>query len=83
GVLGYYLLTEYWGKGIMTQATEKICELAFEQLDIIKIMATTFKDNIGSRKVIERNGFKLEGIREKSIYKNGIIYDECIYGKLK
>lgn len=83
GVLGYYLLTEYWGRGIMTQATEKICELAFEQLDIIKIMATTFKDNIGSRRVIEKNGFKLEGIREKSIYKNGIIYDECIYGKLK
>lgn len=83
GVLGYYILSEYWGKGIMTQATEKICELAFEELDIIKIMATTFKDNIGSRRVIEKNGFKLEGVRAKSIYKNGIIYDECIYGKLK
>ncbi|STO31541.1 Uncharacterised protein [Fusobacterium necrogenes] len=51
----------------MTQATEKVYELAFEQLDIIKIMATTFKDNIDSRRVIEKNGFKLEGIREKSI----------------
>lgn len=83
GVLGYYLLTEYWGKGITTKATEEICQLAFEKLDIMKIMATTFKDNIGSRRVIEKNGFKLEGVREKSIYKNGKIYDECMYGKLR
>ena len=83
GSLGYCLLTDYWGKGIMTKATEEICKLAFNQLDIIKIMATTFKDNIGSRKVIEKNGFKLEGIREKSIYKDGIVYDEYLYGKLK
>ncbi|MSS61445.1 GNAT family N-acetyltransferase [Fusobacterium sp. FSA-380-WT-2B] len=83
GVLGDYLLTEYWGRGIMTKATEEICKLAFEKLDIIKIMATVFDKNIGSKRVIEKNGFKLEGIREKSIYKNGIIYDEYIYGKIK
>lgn len=83
GVLGDYLLTEYWGQGIMTKATEEICKLAFEKLDIIKIMANTFDKNIGSRRVLEKNGFKLEGVREKSIYKDGKIYDECIYGKLK
>lgn len=83
GVLGDYLLTEYWGQGIMTKVTEEICKLAFEKLEIIKIMATTFDKNIGSRKVLEKNGFKLEGIREKAIYKNEIVYDECIYGKLK
>lgn len=83
GVLGYFLLDDYWNKGVMTKATEEICKLAFDILGIIRIMATTFDKNIGSRKVLEKNGFKLEGIREKAIYKNGVVYDECIYGKLK
>lgn len=67
----------------MSRATEEVCKLAFEILGITRIMATTFDKNIGSRKVLEKNGFKLEGIREKAIYKNGIVYDECIYGKVK
>lgn len=83
GVLGYFLLSDYWNKGVMTKSTEEICKLAFEILGITRIMATTFDKNIASRKVLEKNGFKLEGIREKAIYKNEIVYDECIYGKLK
>lgn len=83
GLLGYFLLNEYWGKGITTTATEKICSLAFEKLDIIKICASTFEENLPSRRVLEKNGFKLEGIREKSIFKNGKIFNECMYGKIK
>lgn len=83
GILGYFLLTEYWRKGIMTKATEIICEIAFKDLDIIKISATTFDQNIASQKVLEKNKFSLEGIRKKSIYKNDNFYDEYIYGKIK
>lgn len=66
GTLGYFLLTEYWGKGIMTKVTGKICQIAFKELNIVKISATTFNKNIASQKVLEKNNFDLEGIRKKS-----------------
>ena len=33
--IGYFLLTEYWSKGIMTEAVNQICTLAFAELDIV------------------------------------------------
>lgn len=32
GEIGYYLSTDYWRRGIMTEAVEKVCLLAFEKI---------------------------------------------------
>ena len=77
--IGYWLAEEYWGKGIMSIAVEKICKLAFERYDIVRIYASAFRYNQGSQRVLEKAGFKLEGILEKSVYKNGKMYDSCMY----
>lgn len=50
----------------MTKVTGKICQIAFKELNIVKISATTFNKNIASQKVLEKNNFDLEGIRKKS-----------------
>ncbi|MGG7177375.1 GNAT family N-acetyltransferase [Clostridium paraputrificum] len=81
--IGYMLLGSEWSKGIMTAAVSNICELAFNNLDIIRITGLVHEPNIGSRRVLEKNNFILEGIMKKAIYKNDNIYDECIYGLLK
>lgn len=60
--LGYYLAEEYWGKGVMTEAVRLLCEKLFSETDIIRIFAEPFVHNIGSRRVLEKAGFQLEGI---------------------
>lgn len=67
----------------MTKVTGKICQIAFKELNIVKISATTFNKNIASQKVLEKNNFDLEGIRKKAIYKNNDFFDEYIYSKIK
>lgn len=79
GEIGYWLGEEFWGKGIMSQAIKEICEVAFKNYDIVRIYAEPFARNVGSRRALEKAGFKLEGILEKSVYKNGEIGDSCIY----
>lgn len=59
--IGYYLLQEVYSKGIMSEAVRQICEIAFETLYIIRITGLVYEPNIASRKVLERNGFLLEG----------------------
>ena len=82
-VIGYYLIPEYYGRGIMTAAAKKICAEAFEKLDISRIEGTVFEPNIGSRRVLEKAGFELEGVLKDAIYKNGKLYNEYVYGLVK
>ena len=65
------------------RAVRQICEIAFETLDIIRITGLVYEANIASRKVLERNGFLLEGKMEKAVIKNNNIFDLCIYGKVR
>ena len=81
--IGYYVLPEEYGKGIMSEAVEKICELAFQELDIIRITGSVFEPNIASRRVLEKNDFLLEGVLKSAVFKNDTIYDLCLYGKVK
>ena len=81
--IGYMLLTSWWSKGVMTEAVHQICEAAFHQLEILRISAVVYAPNTASRRVLEKNGFELEGIAKKSVCKDGHIYDKCRYGILK
>ena len=80
--LGYLLLTEYWSQGVMTEAARQICEIAFDELDIIRITGMVYSPNAASMRVLEKNGFETEGRQKNAIYKNGNVYDACLYGKL-
>jgi ribosomal-protein-alanine N-acetyltransferase len=81
--LGYWLAEPFWGKGIMSQAVAQICREAFERFDIVRIYAEPYAHNQGSRRVLEKAGFALEGILRQSVYKNGQMHDSCIYALVK
>ena len=81
--LGYYLDKEFCSRGIMTEAVRQILLLSFKQLDIIRISAYTFAENIASQRVLEKNGFIREGIAKNSFFKNNQIHDEFLFGILK
>jgi RimJ/RimL family protein N-acetyltransferase len=55
--IGYWLGREYWGRGIATQAVAAfVAELGQRPL-----YARVATDNIGSRRALERNGFRVIG----------------------
>ena len=83
GEIGYLLLTDFWSKGIATEAVCQICAEAFSELDIIRITGLVYAANIASARVLEKNGFAREGLQRNAVYKDGKIYDLCIFGKLK
>lgn len=81
--MGYFLLKEYWSLGIMTEAVAQICKIAWDQLDIIRISALVYSPNLSSSKVLEKNGFQLEGRMKNAVAKDNHIYDLLIFGKQK
>ena len=81
--LGYLLLPRMWSRGIMSEAVRQICEIAFEELDIVRITGQVYEPNAASRRILEKNGFELEGILKKAVFKEGKIWNLCVYGKTK
>lgn len=81
--IGYFLAEEYWGKGIMANVVRCMVKYIFKNFDIIRIYAEPFACNTASRRVLEKAGFRLEGVLKNSIIKNGVVQDSCIYAILK
>jgi RimJ/RimL family protein N-acetyltransferase len=81
--IGYFLGEPYWNLGIMTKAVNLICDFGFKNIDIVRIHAGIFEFNSASMRVLEKCGFKKEAVHEKAIIKNGAIFDEIRYAKIK
>ena len=77
------LLTDYWSKGIMTEAVKQICQIAFDELDIIRITGVYYEPNTASGRVLEKAGFQYEGTRINGVTKGNEIYNLCMTGLLK
>ena len=67
----------------MTEAVRQACDAAFRQLDIVRITGAVYAPNLASRRVLEKNGFTLEGTLRSGVFKDGRLQDLCLYGKLK
>lgn len=82
--LGYFLGKEYWRRGYTSEAVGLMLQYAFDQLNLRKVYARIYDPNIGSQKVLEKNGFKLVGRLRKHVYipKFGYV-DELYYDILR
>ncbi len=83
GELGYWLSEAYWRQGITSRAARQVCEAAFRLFPIERIFAEPFSYNAGSRGVLEKAGFTYEGTMRKGVYKNGKVFDYCMYSLLR
>ena len=72
--------TSYWGKGVGAFAISEIISLAKFKYKLRKLFAVLADKNYGSKKVLEKNGFVLEGIRKKHLVFNKKIYNQLDYG---
>lgn len=59
---GYWIASDAQGRGLATQATASLVDLAFEELGLNRVELRIAVDNARSRRVAERLGFALEGI---------------------
>lgn len=79
--LGYWLGEPYWGQGIMTRAVAAMTTYGLDELLFVRLQAEVFADNLGSMRVLEKNGYVREGVLRKHIRKNGVIMDSVLYAR--
>ncbi|CAG8999673.1 MAG: Putative ribosomal N-acetyltransferase YdaF [Candidatus Celerinatantimonas neptuna] len=78
--VGYWMSRAYRGQGLVTKSAAKLIDMAFGEYAMEKVQIAAAVENLASRSVCERLGFKLEGIITRAEDLNGRIVDHAIYG---
>lgn len=81
--VGYVFHSSSWGKGYGTEAVALMCAFAFDFLNLHKLNARVVDANIGSARVLEKNGFQLEGRLRDHHFIDGSYYDSLLFGRLR
>jgi len=80
--IGYALASDCWGRGYAQEALRAVLDHAFGVLRLHRIEADVDPRNAGSRRLLERLGFKHEGLLRERWRVAGEISDSAIYGLL-
>jgi ribosomal-protein-alanine N-acetyltransferase len=81
-VLGYWLGLPFLKQGYMTEAVAAVAAFAFEDLRLHRLEAATMPSNVTSIGVLERNGFRAEGLARRLLKINGTWEDHVLHGLL-
>lgn len=81
--LGYMILSEYWGKGYVSEAVNTLLDFAFNTLNFHSIEAVIDSRHKASERVLQKNGFTKEAHFVENFYYNNEFTDTVIYSLLK
>ncbi|MGD0029510.1 MAG: GNAT family protein [Candidatus Bathyarchaeia archaeon] len=81
--IGYSLIPSERGKGFCSEAVKIMVDYLFLSKDIMRIQAQTDQRNGASQKVLEKAGFKKEGILRKNFFMRGEWTDDYIYSIIR
>ena len=80
--LGYWLGSGSWGHGYASEAVDAFVTWVFATFPLERLQAFVFAPNAASRRVLEKCGFRLEGVARRSVFKDGRFLDSLLYARL-
>lgn len=81
--VGYAIDEQFVRRGIATDAVKTIIAFGFEALKLHRVEAYIAPANVGSIRVIEKAGFKCEGLMRELLYINGKWMDHYMYAIIR
>lgn len=81
--IGYWIGYNFARNGFMTEALLAIISYGFRKLELSRLEAATLPENTPSRRLLERTGFKYEGIAQSYIQINGRWRNHVMYSMLR
>ncbi len=83
GEIGYWVRTDETGAGIATEATARALEVAFNELQMHRVVLRIAVGNAASERIADKLGFLREGLLREEVRVNGVWLDHSIWGLLE
>ena len=83
GTTGYWIGQPFARQGFMSEALEAMVHHAFNVLDLSRLEAGCLPENTASRGVLEKVGFKYEGVAQSYLQINGRWRNHVLYAALR
>jgi ribosomal-protein-alanine N-acetyltransferase len=83
GTLGYWTGEVHTRQGYMREAIDAVVHYAFGQMDLSRIEAACLPGNAPSRALLEKCGFKYEGVAQSYLQINGRWRNHVLYAALR
>jgi ribosomal-protein-alanine N-acetyltransferase len=83
GTLGYWIGAEFARMGYMSEAIKAVVAFSFAKLDLSRIEAATLPENKPSRGLLEKSGFKYEGVAQSYLQIAGRWRTHVLYSNLR
>ena len=83
GTIGYWVGQQYARQGFMSEAIIAMVAHAFGALDLSRVESACLPNNVASRGVLEKAGFKYEGVAQSYIQINGRWRNHVLYAALR
>ena len=83
GTIGYWIGAEYSRQGYMREALTAMVHYAFETLDLSRIESACLPENAASRALLEKCGYKYEGVAQSYLQINGRWRNHVLYANLR
>jgi RimJ/RimL family protein N-acetyltransferase len=80
--IGYSLLTAHWSRGYVSEALPALIDQAFGPIGLNRLEADIDPANAASKRVLERHGFRPEGLLRERWIVRGKPSDSAMYGLL-
>jgi ribosomal-protein-alanine N-acetyltransferase len=82
GGLGYESDPRFWGQGLMTEAVRAVVACGHKRFGLNRIEAWTLEGNGGSDRVLEKNGFRFEGIQRQKGWFRETFHDFRFFARI-
>jgi len=83
GITGYWIGEAHARQGYMREAIEALVHYAFTTLDLSRIEAGCLPENTASRSLLEKCGYKYEGVAQSYLQINGRWRNHVLYANLR
>ena len=80
--VGYALRSDHWGRGLASEAASLAIDWALRTLDLHRVEADIDPRNDASRRVLERLGFRSEGVLRERFFVGDSATDSELFGVL-
>lgn len=81
--IGYWIMPEYWGTGLMQECLRRILDYGFHERQLHRIEAEVEQGNLASVRLLQKLDFRWEGCRQQVAWRENRFVDLNYYALLQ